>query len=415
MAITNTGRVGIGTSAPTAPLDVIANSTTPFDVIKASGSNTIGAALLLSSSATGGGSWDFISTANSAGEGAGKLLFKDMTSGSVRMTVVGSTGNVGIGTTSPTNKLTLQTSTSNDGFVTTDGTRWLRTMPGTVGTGSYNNIVSANDNAIIYSNGTIGGGSLVIAPWANATSGIKMDASGNVGIGLVTPSKTLDVSGRVAIFSGRNSDPTMRGIGTSSWTRIGANGGGLALWGNNNVETDDVPAMLINSSQNVGIGTNSPSSKLHVSGGSARISGTTNTNAETGGMLIYENSTGLGGGTAKKVERMTKANIGIYVDNFIYNDFAVQLSAYNDGASFQIWLSPKSGYTGNWNCANATYAAPTVGTYYRLAPSFLSTQQILVISPRDNTTWPTYIVTCHNHSTGNPNRQCTFIVEAYYP
>jgi hypothetical protein len=195
-----------------------------------------------------------------------------MTGGSgVRMTIEGSTGNVSVGTTATGNRLTVQTATANDGIITTNGSRWLRMMPGTVGTGSYNSIVSANDNAIIYSSGTLGAGSLVIAPWASATSGIKMDANGNVGIGVVTPSKTLDVSGRVALYSGRNADPTMRGIGTSSWTRIGGNGGGLALWGNNNVETDDVPAMLINASHNVGIGSLAPAVSLAVGGNGANI------------------------------------------------------------------------------------------------------------------------------------------------
>jgi hypothetical protein len=102
----NGGYVGIGNPGTTAPLDVLGSSATPFDIIKATGSNTIGAGLLLTSTAAGGRSWDIISTANVAGEGAGKLLFKDMTGGSgVRMTIEGSTGNVGIGTATPTYKL----------------------------------------------------------------------------------------------------------------------------------------------------------------------------------------------------------------------------------------------------------------------------------------------------------------------
>ncbi len=349
-----------------------------------------------------------------------------------RMRIDGSTGNVGIGTTSPGNKLTLQTSTTNDGFLTTDGTRWLRTMPGTVGAGSYNSIVSANDNAIIYSNGTIGQGSLVIAPWANATSGIKMDASGNVGIGLVTPSKTLDVSGRVAIFSGRNSDPTMRGIGTSSWTRIGANGGGLALWGNNNVETDDVPAMLINSSQNVGIGTNSPSSKLHVSGGSARISGTTNTNAETGGMLIYDNESGLGGGSTKKVERTTYIT-NMYNTNTttgrIFDDQYLTLLVYgNNAGNAYLNLAPKTGFTGNYTIDRVgTYggngygivAANTAGNFVQCSPDLRwnSNAEQWIISRTNLTNQAVYLITTFrigNTSSGGTD-PCFINVQAYYP
>ena len=100
LSITNAGSVGIGSTNPSAPLQVVGNSTTPFDIARFDGSNTIGAALYLNPSATGGRAWNLIATANSAGEGAGKLLFKDIPSGLVRMTVEGSTGNVGIGTTS---------------------------------------------------------------------------------------------------------------------------------------------------------------------------------------------------------------------------------------------------------------------------------------------------------------------------
>jgi hypothetical protein len=100
LSITNAGSVGIGTVNPTAPLQVVGNSTTPFDIARFDGSNTIGSALYLNPSAAGGRAWNVIATANSAGEGAGKLLIKDIPSGLVRMTIEGATGNVGIGTTS---------------------------------------------------------------------------------------------------------------------------------------------------------------------------------------------------------------------------------------------------------------------------------------------------------------------------
>ena len=100
LSITNAGSVGIGTINPSAPLQVVGNSTTPFDIARFDGSNTIGAALYLNPSATGGRAWNLIASANAAGEGGGKLLFKDLTSGLVRMTIEGANGNVGIGTSS---------------------------------------------------------------------------------------------------------------------------------------------------------------------------------------------------------------------------------------------------------------------------------------------------------------------------
>lgn len=93
-----------------------------------------------------------------------------------------------------------------------------------------------------------------------------IDTKGNVGIGTATPTKKLEIQGKIGIFEGRNTDPTIRALGTSKWMRIGGNGGGLALWGNNNVETDDVPAIHIDINHNVGIGTTLASTQLEVKG-----------------------------------------------------------------------------------------------------------------------------------------------------
>ena len=65
------------------------------------------------------------------------------------------------------------------------------------GAGSYNSIAQINDKSIIFHNGTQNTGNLVIAPWSatGVTSGIRMNTSGQVGIGISNPAYTLDVSG----------------------------------------------------------------------------------------------------------------------------------------------------------------------------------------------------------------------------
>jgi len=60
--------------------------------------------------------------------------------------------------------------------------------------GSYNGIVNAGDMGIIFTDGTQGTGEFVIAPWASGTSGVRIDSSGNVGIGTATPAGTLHIS-----------------------------------------------------------------------------------------------------------------------------------------------------------------------------------------------------------------------------
>ena len=62
--------------------------------------------------------------------------------------------------------------------------------------GSYNNIVQANDKAIIFTNGSVGTGNFVIAPEATGPSGLRINSSGQVGIGK-SPSVALDVAGQI--------------------------------------------------------------------------------------------------------------------------------------------------------------------------------------------------------------------------
>jgi len=183
-------------------------------------------------------------------------------------------GNLGIGT-GPGNKLDVRTSTLNDGIYLSNGTAWTRTYGGTLGGGSYNGIVQAGDNGIIYSSGTAGAGAFVIAPWASATSGIRMDGSGNVGIGTVSPGAKLDIT---AATSG----DTVRIIGPISSVGSLHFLGGLASpiaglmtfgdgtgWKYQIGKYSDIGAtnfVTVQDNGNVGIGTTTPASKLDVNG-----------------------------------------------------------------------------------------------------------------------------------------------------
>jgi hypothetical protein len=64
-----------------------------------------------------------------------------------------------------------------------------------MGAGNNNGIVQAGDGGIIFDGGTFDTGAFVIAPWANATSGIRIVGStGNVGIGTSSPGTRLTVA-----------------------------------------------------------------------------------------------------------------------------------------------------------------------------------------------------------------------------
>lgn len=112
---------------------------------------------------------------------------------------IASSGNVGIGTSSPGAKLEIQ------GGLVDDSTPELK-VSGSAGNIStyvsldaslYNPIVLDQDKAIIFTEGTVGTGNLVIAPHSASTSGIRITSSGNVGIKKSSPSTALDVSGTV--------------------------------------------------------------------------------------------------------------------------------------------------------------------------------------------------------------------------
>jgi hypothetical protein len=120
--------------------------------------------------------------------------------------------NVGIGTTSPGTALDVeggsikiggistQTPTMSIGSYGQDG-HWLNLYP-TLHFHDFNNITESGDQGIIFSGGSQGTGALTIAPWASATSGLRMLGNGNVGIGITSPAYRLDVVGQIHTSSG---------------------------------------------------------------------------------------------------------------------------------------------------------------------------------------------------------------------
>jgi hypothetical protein len=243
MRIDSSGNVGIGTSSPFARLHVVGT------IQAVNGSS---AAQIYSD----GGAAYFASS------GAFPSLF--LTNGAERMRIDAS-GNVGIGTSSPGAKFAVYTSNTDsiNGILVAGGaTNKTVMLRPSMGAGNNNGIVQAGDGGIIFDGGTFDTGAFVIAPWANATSGIRIVGStGNVGIGTSSPGTRLTVAAAGesgARFLGNGLTSAGLFVGYNSAAYVFNDSNTPLIFGTNAAER-----MRITSDGNVGIGTN-PGVRLNV-------------------------------------------------------------------------------------------------------------------------------------------------------
>src|ERR1700760_3288576 len=112
-------------------------------------------------------------------------------------------GNIGIGTASPVYQLDLNTTVPDGGMrLVNNSSGYVLLHANSYGQSYYNTITQQGDAGIIYADygqtspSTSFG--FVIAPWSNATSGIRLDKNGNVGIGTANVgSNKLAVEGTI--------------------------------------------------------------------------------------------------------------------------------------------------------------------------------------------------------------------------
>jgi len=261
MRIDSSGNVGIGTASPVRKLDV-RNTSADYQLhLGDSASTTLGYELGRENTA---GLFKFYGNQT----GATGYIFSGVDGERMR---IDTSGNVGIGTSSPTQKLTVATGSvkvskaysylwddANVEIRVDDSPAWLavaNTMTFKTYSGAF---VFRDSNA----------GTSIMT--------VRAD-TGNVGIGTSSPAFGLSVekdngSGYVALFRKSVSDPALTIQTTSSITQIQGLNAALSA-------TNDIAMQL--SGGNVGIGTSSPSSLLDLTGNDPTLRFTDNAGSPT--------------------------------------------------------------------------------------------------------------------------------------
>ncbi|MGA1823806.1 MAG: tail fiber domain-containing protein [bacterium] len=272
--VDDAGNVGIGTMNPTNKLDVRGSLTLD------SGTQSQLPYIQMTDNGLGP-SW--IGRASPVFTGTGGVDLGIRSSGNLWLgaggsstptIVVENSGNVGIGTTSPLEKLHVEGNAffgsgqknlnarivSNDesfqfAWGDSDGSTTYGYLNGNLITGAYNNYLSLG---------------------ANDTEALRIDISGNVGIGTTSPGERLEVAGTVKATAFVGDGSALTGIS-----------GGDDSYGSSASSPDD--AVYVDDAGNLGIGTTSPTNKLTIAYGGIDID--SDGDADWAG--IYEYNGGL--------------------------------------------------------------------------------------------------------------------------
>jgi hypothetical protein len=372
--LTTTGNVGIGITNPTARLQ--ATGVTSYNTgITAAGntSNGVGLGLLNAN----GHDWYLISTGTGNGGGANNLGFYDATAGDYRVYFKGD-GNVGINTTSPIQDLHVYAAGNGDGILIESDPAGVNRAPALK---LYPKAASANERnwaispykdveqSLSFASSNAKGGD----PYSAGTTRMIIDGiSGNVGIGTATPVRDLMIGDLSSVstatpktlsLGGTYSNSAGENIKLRVYEEPSAIGGMSVSGGQMEVNTwssgkiafyrGTTQSMIIDTSGNVGIGTNNPRTDLHVwtgtTGNSVEAARFTGAYAATGDGPLIRFTNFLSFATNPNTAEYNLAGIRAY-------DFAS-----NWGGALQFLTAVQTGGGGNLTAAMTIDQTQQVG------------------------------------------------------
>jgi len=250
------GNVGIGTTSPSGKLHV--NGQT---YIQGAVSGGLASSTLIANASGQAQFWGLGPDVSTTGSMAFVVSRSNLTS-SLQALTIDSSGNVGIGTTSPTSILNISKTGAAFPSLSNPRIRLDEVSSGRFGVIEFDSSTNLNiwgsdvgSGSIRFFNGT-----------GSGTERLRIDSSGNVGIGTTTPAVRLDVSNgnilgkEILLQNGAASSPA---LGTTpSWYSPAS---GVAA-----LSTNATERLRIDSSGNVGIGVTAPVNKLEVVGSFGR-------------------------------------------------------------------------------------------------------------------------------------------------
>ena len=356
MRITAAGSVGIGTTNPGYKLDVNSGGTGDVARFYSSGAtetaiyvgdtgNSGYSVLVLDSNASAGQIWKGGASYSNWGgakslniyNGEGPIAFHS--NNTANSMFLDTSGNLGIGTSSPTKKLHVASS-GNEGIF----------MEGTSNGGHWFDFKSANSNLwsmgaqpgqMGWYNRTDSTYKMVITDAGDVLVGTTTSIWGTSGRGLIQVNGSsealvgLTVNGTAAAYLYHD------GTGLYNWNSRN----GLMAFGTNNTER-----MRISAGGNVGIGTTSPSEKLHVIGSiKAGIAG--NSSANTPALLVTSTGTATTQAAIAIQQTFTEGDTLIFADydqytewNFMHKNatdqFIIHGGASTNGLGTNTFYSP---------------------------------------------------------------------------